>query len=81
MSALVGRDRDPLDVLLDRRADHLFDTAVVSEVDDLGTLGLQYPAHDVDRGVVPVEKTRRRDEAHGVLGSAYGCGISHRDRS
>ena len=62
MAALVGADRHPLDVLLDRRPDHLVDRAVVAEVDDLGPLGLEQAPHDVDGGVVPVEQAGRGHE-------------------
>ena len=68
VAALVGRHRDALGVLLDRRVDDLLDRAVVPEVDDLGALRLHDPPHDVDRGVVPVEQGRGRDDADGVLG-------------
>jgi hypothetical protein len=64
--ALVGADRDPLHVLLDRRVDDLLDAAVVPEVDDLGALALHDPPHDVDRGVVAVEQGGGRDDAHRV---------------
>ena len=56
MAALVGADGDTLDVLVDGGADDLVDRAVVAQVDDLGPLGLQEAAHDVDGGVVPVEQ-------------------------
>ena len=36
VAALVGADRDPVGVLLDRRADDVADAAVVAEVDHLG---------------------------------------------
>lgn len=38
VAALLGRDRDALDVLLDRGGDHVGDAAVVPEVDDLDPL-------------------------------------------
>ena len=64
--ALVGADRDALRVLLQHRVDHRADRPVVPEVHDFGALRLQDAAHDVDRGVVPVEQRRRRDEPHRV---------------
>ena len=68
VAALVGADGHALDVLVDRGPDHLVDRAVVAEVDDLGPLGLQEPAHDVDGGVVAVEEAGRGDEADRVVG-------------
>ena len=68
MAALVRRDGDALDVLLEGGGDDLFDAAVMAEVHDLDTLRLEQPAHDVDRRVVAVEQARRRDEPHRVHG-------------
>ena len=62
VAALVGADRDPVGVLLDRRADDVADAAVVAEVDDLGAGVLDQPAHHVDRGVVAVEQRSGGDE-------------------
>ncbi len=62
VAALVGAHRDPLHVLLDRRADHLVHRAVVPEVDDLGALGLEEAPHDADGGIVPVEQAGRGHE-------------------
>ena len=67
VAALVGADGDALRVLLKRRGDHLFDRAVVAEVDHLAAGGLQDPPHDVDRRVVAVEERRRGHEADLVL--------------
>jgi hypothetical protein len=53
-----------LDVFLDGGVDDLLDGTVVAEVDHFGPLGLKDATHDVDAGVVPVEETRRGDEAH-----------------
>ena len=66
VAALVAAQRDALDVLGDRGGDDLVDRAVVAQVDDLGALGLQDAAHDVDGRVVAVEQARRGDEAHRV---------------
>ena len=57
-----------IDVLLQRGRDDLFDRAVMTEMNDLGTLGHQDPAHDVDRGVMAVEQGGRSHEAHLVDG-------------
>jgi hypothetical protein len=72
--ALVRADGHALDVLLDGGADDLADRAVVAEVDDLGTLRLQDAAHDVDRGVVPVEQARGGDEPDRVHGAVQRGG-------
>jgi hypothetical protein len=66
--ALVGGDRDRVGVLLHRGLDDLVHRAVVAQVDHLGTLRLQQPAHDVDGRIVPVEQRGRRHDAH-----ALGC--------
>jgi hypothetical protein len=59
----------------------LVDAAVVAEVDDLGALGLDQPAHDVDRGVVAVEQAGGGDESQrrGVVagGGDVGCWRAH----
>ena len=61
-------------VLLDGCDDDLLHRAVVPEMHDLGPGGLEDPAHDVDRGVVPVEQARRGDETNpgGGLGAGLG---------
>ena len=65
--ALVARDGDALHVLLQSRIDDFSDRAVVPQVDDLDPTGLQNPPHDIDRGIVPVEKRGRGDEADLLL--------------
>ena len=70
VTTLVRRHRDAVGVLLEGRPDDLGDAAVMPEVDHLGALRLQDPAHDRDGGIVAVEETRGRDEAHGTLGHA-----------
>ena len=62
MPALVGGDRHPLGVFLQRRRYDFFHAAVVAEVDHLGSGRLHEPAHDADRRVVTVEKRRRSDD-------------------
>ncbi len=64
--ALVGAHRDRRDVLLDRRQRDLVDRPVVAEMDHLGALRLQDPAHDVDRRVVAVEQRRRGQHPHRI---------------
>ena len=82
VAALVRRDRDALDVLLERRVDDLLHRAVVPEVDDLAALALEDPPHDVDRRVVAVEQARGGDEADGVLGRwSSGMKVPRREDS
>ncbi len=73
--ALVRRDRDALYVLLDRGTHDRLDAAVVPEVDDLAALGLEDPAHDVDRRVMPVEQAGGGHEPDGVTRKAV---LGHR---
>ena len=68
MSALVGRNRNALDVFLDRRVDDIGDGAVMAQVNDLGARTLQNPAHDVDRRIVPVEQAGRGHKADRIFG-------------
>ncbi len=70
--ALVGRQRHRLGVLLDRGRDHLLHTAVMAEVDHFDALGLQDPAHDVDRRVVAVEQGGHGDDPHRMLRDVQG---------
>ncbi len=72
VAALVGADGDALHILGDGGRHHLVDRAVVPEVDDLGPLGLEEAAHDVDGGVVTVEQGGGGDEAHRVPGHVQG---------
>jgi hypothetical protein len=65
VAALIGRDRHRVHVLLDRSLHEFVHRTVVSQVDHLGALGLQEPAHDVDGGVVPIEQRSRRQHADG----------------
>jgi hypothetical protein len=67
VAALVGRHRDALRVLFDRRVDDLLHRAVVAQVHDLGAAGLGDAAEDVDRGIVPVEQARRGHQSDLVL--------------
>ena len=63
VATLVRADRDTVSVLLDGGTHDIVHTAVMAQMDDLDTLRLNEPAHDVDRRVMPVEQRRRRDEA------------------
>jgi hypothetical protein len=64
VAALVGRDGDAVRIFLDGSSNHIFDRAIVPQVNDFGTLRLQNPAHDVDGGIVPVEKTGGGHKSH-----------------
>ncbi len=63
VAALVGADRDALDVFLQGGRHHVVDATVVAQVDHLGAHALQDAPHDVDRRVMPVEQAGGRDEA------------------
>jgi uncharacterized protein involved in propanediol utilization len=71
VAALIGGDGDALHVFLDGAAHNFPHRAVVAEVDDLRAARLQDAAHDVDRGVVAVEKTGGGDEADFVVGGVW----------
>src|SRR6185437_9476841 len=62
MPSLVGSDSDTLHVFFDGAFHDLGDRTVVTQVDDLGALGLHDPAHDIDGGIVPVKKSRGGDQ-------------------
>jgi hypothetical protein len=65
VATLVTGERDRVGVLLQRGAHHVLDAPVVAEVDHFGALGLDEAAHDVDRGVMPVEQAGGGHEAQG----------------
>src|SRR5581483_184419 len=77
VAALVGRHRHALHVLLEGGDENLLHRPVVAQMDDLGALRLQDAAHDVDRGVVPVEQAGGGDEAHRVGGNVEGRSHGH----
>ena len=62
MAALIGADGYALGILLQRRRHHLRNASVMAEMDDLGPLGLQQTADDVDRRVVAVKQAGGGDE-------------------
>src|SRR5439155_10846326 len=66
VAALVGAHGHALDILLDGGGDDLVDGTVVAQVDDLRALGLQEPAHDVDRRVVTVEQAGGGHKPDGI---------------
>ena len=74
MPSLVRGDGDALGVFLDGGFHDFLHGAVVSQVDDLGARALQDAAHDIDRGVVPVEQRSCRHDPDFILelvGSNY----------
>src|SRR5690606_26593739 len=62
VAALVGTNGYAVGVFLDCRADDVVYAAVVAQMDDLGSLRLDQPAHYVDSGVVAVEQRGRCDK-------------------
>ena len=66
VAALVGADGHGLNVFGHHGGGHLVDRTVVAEVDDLGPLTLEEPAHDVDGRVVAVEEGGRGHHPHRV---------------
>jgi hypothetical protein len=73
--ALVRAHGNALCVFLQRRGDHLVDTAVMPQMDHLGAHALQDAAHDVDGGVVTVEQAGGSDKAYFVDGTVIGQGL------
>ena len=67
VAALITRDGDTLSVFLDGGVHDFLYAAVVAEVDDFGAAGLQDAAHDVDGGVVAVEKRSGGHDAHFIF--------------
>jgi hypothetical protein len=53
--ALVGTAGDRIRILLQRSPDDVIDAAIVTEMNDLRTMGLQQAPDNVDCGVVSVE--------------------------
>ena len=57
------------------RVDDLAYRTVMAEVDDLGSLGLEEPSHDVDGGVVAVKQTGGGNKTHLVGRAVVGQGF------
>ncbi len=72
MAALVGTDRNALYIFLKRSGYHLFDAAVVPEVNHFSAHALQDTAHDVDGGIVPIKQAGCRHKADFVSGPVIG---------
>jgi hypothetical protein len=62
VSALVRGNGDAVSVFLDGCADNVQHAAVMPEVYDFRSLGLDQPAHDIDRGIVAVKQRGSGDE-------------------
>ena len=63
MPTLIRADGDSIDIFLNGSIYDFLDRAIVGEMNDLGTTGLQDTAHDVDGGIMPIEKTCSSNEA------------------
>ena len=62
--ALVRRHGHAVGVLFDGGLHHVGHAAVMTQMNHLGALRLQHSTNHRDRGVVPVEKAGRGDDAH-----------------
>ena len=67
MTALIAGYGDALYIFFDGGFDDLPNGSVVSEMDDLGTLTLQDPSHDVNGRIVAIKKTGGCDQPY------FGC--------
>ena len=67
VATLVGGHGNCLGIFLNGTVDHFFNGAVVAEVDHFTAGGLNDAAHDVDSGVVSVEKCRSGDNPDFML--------------
>ena len=56
MPTLVRGDRDRLNVFFYGCLGNFMYTPVMTQVDYLNTLGLQYPSHDIDGSIVSIEQ-------------------------
>ena len=61
-----------MSVFLDCAVNHFVYTAVVAEVNDFATRTLHDAAHDIDGGIVPIEKAGSRDDSNVMLGGVGG---------
>src|SRR5262249_23156683 len=66
VTALVRAHANGLRALLQNRFDHVAHGSIVTEVDHFRAEILQNSAHDVDTGIMSVEKTGRSDDANVV---------------
>ena len=78
---LVASQGDSVCVLLNNCVDHIQRRAIVREMNHLGALRLDQPAHYVDGGIVPIEQGRGCDDAGKMLGLLvrvfWGCSLRH----
>ena len=63
MTALIGTYGNTVGILLDRGADDVIDAAIVPKVNDLYSLRLDKPSHDIDCGIMAVKQGCGRHEA------------------
>ena len=75
MPALVRADGNALHVLLQGGGYHLFDAAVVAQMNHLRAHALQDAAHDVDGCIVAVKQTGRGNKTHFVGRPVLGEGF------
>src|SRR5688572_16335851 len=68
MSALVTRHCNGLCIFFDGAIHHFFHASVVSEMDHFGPGALDYSTHDIDGGIVSVEKGSGRYDTDFILG-------------
>src|SRR6266702_1404358 len=62
--SLVGGDGNPLHIFLDGAFHYLRHRPVMPEMDDFSPLGLQQTTHDIDSGVMTIEKRSGRNEPY-----------------
>jgi hypothetical protein len=55
MTALIRAYSDSIDILLNGSVYDFLDRAIVGEVNDLGTTGLQNATHDIDGSIMAIE--------------------------
>jgi hypothetical protein len=67
VTTLVGTDGDGVRVFLDCGAHDVIDTAVVSQVNDFRTLGLDKTTHDIDGCIVTIKQGSCGNKTQGWL--------------
>ncbi len=68
VTALVARHGDRLNVFLDGCVDDFLHRTVVAQVNHFAPGGLYDAPHDIDGGIVPIEKAGRGNNPNLVLG-------------
>src|SRR6187549_3157171 len=56
VASLVTGNSDPLNIFFNGTFHNFSNTPVMPQMDDLCTLGLHDPAHDIDSSIMPVEQ-------------------------